>query len=96
MSQTAPSWGCMTIKKEKMMLGIDQQQESIKGLLRWVADNANGKLSIFKRAFDQTDKSKANRIKAKCLDCCSCMVDEVKHCEAYACPLWQIRPYQTK
>jgi len=41
-------------------------------------------------------KSKADAIKAKCLDC-SCFVrTEVTACEMITCPLWQVRPYQEK
>lgn len=35
-------------------------------------------------------------IKAKCLDCSCFSKEEVTLCEAYTCPLWEIRPYQRK
>lgn len=30
-------------------------------------------------------------IRAKCLDCCCCQVNEVKLCTAIRCPLWPFR-----
>lgn len=40
--------------------------------------------------------SKANAVKAKCLDCTCDQRDEIKNCKAYSCPLWKVRPYQGK
>ena len=41
-------------------------------------------------------KSKADGIKAKCLDCCCWSVDEVRHCPSQMCSLWKYRPYKPK
>lgn len=41
-------------------------------------------------------KSKADRIKAKCLDCCCYQRDEVRQCGRRFCPLWAIRPFRGK
>ena len=40
--------------------------------------------------------SKANAVKAKCLDCTCDQRDEIRNCEAFTCPLWSVRPYQSK
>lgn len=50
--------------------------------------------NTFIKAYDE--KSKANAIKAKCQDCCCFVRDEITKCEAYTCPLWEVRPYQGK
>jgi hypothetical protein len=41
------------------------------------------------------DAHRAAMVKAKCLDCCCYQRLEVRACNATACPLWSIRPYQT-
>lgn len=38
--------------------------------------------------------SRANAIKAKCLECCLNVRDEVSLCKVYTCPLYEVRPYQ--
>lgn len=38
--------------------------------------------------------SKANAIKAKCLDCSANQREEVTKCPVKTCPLWYVRPYQ--
>lgn len=48
---------------------------------------------IYQRAFNG---SKANAIKAKCLDCTLNQRDEIKNCTVKLCPLWNVRPYQAK
>lgn len=40
--------------------------------------------------------SKANAVKAKCLDCTLNNRDEIKFCAVQTCPLWSVRPYQVK
>ena len=40
--------------------------------------------------------SKASAVKAKCLDCTCDQRDEIRNCEAVTCPLWSVRPYQSK
>ena len=39
---------------------------------------------------------RAAAVKAKCLDCVCNVRAEIKNCTAYACPLWEVRPYQSK
>ncbi len=39
-------------------------------------------------------KSKANALKAKCLDCCCWMRPEITRCTVSDCPPWLYRPYQ--
>lgn len=46
--------------------------------------------------FEKAKKSKANAIKAKCLDCCCFQRVEVRNCTAVDCPLHPHRPYQGK
>lgn len=50
---------------------------------------------LFERIY-RGSKSKAERIKAKCLDCCGYQRLEVANCTATVCPLWPIRPYRPK
>lgn len=38
------------------------------------------------------ENSRANAIKAKCLDCCCYVRDEVEHCTVVLCPLHAYRP----
>lgn len=40
--------------------------------------------------------SKANAVKAKCLDCTCDQREEIRDCRAFTCPLWKVRPYQVK
>lgn len=40
--------------------------------------------------------SKARAIVAKCLECCCNDRDEVRNCQVYTCPLYEVRPYQRK
>lgn len=49
--------------------------------------------NVFRKAYSG---SKANAIKAKCLDCTCNHREEIKNCEAFTCPLWNVRPYRTK
>jgi hypothetical protein len=46
--------------------------------------------------FGNAQKSRALAVKLKCLDCCCYQREEVRHCRAVTCPLWGIRPFQTK
>jgi len=39
-------------------------------------------------------KSRAAGVKAKCLQCCNYVRDEITNCQVYRCPLWDYRPYQ--
>lgn len=34
-------------------------------------------------------------VKLKCLDCCNYDKVEIRECEAYSCPLWLFKPYNT-
>lgn len=46
----------------------------------------------FIKAYNST--SKANAIKAKCLDCTCFQKIEITECATYTCPLWEHRPYK--
>ena len=41
-------------------------------------------------------KSRADAIKAKCIDCCCWQRDEITNCPVEVCPLWKYRPYRPK
>jgi hypothetical protein len=38
--------------------------------------------------------SKAQAVKAKCLDCACWQTKEITECRSVTCPLWRVRPYQ--
>jgi len=50
-------------------------------------------VGILKRAYKG---HKISAIKAKCLDCCNFDRISVRECRAERCPLWAVRPYQSK
>ena len=52
------------------------------------------RLRLFLRVFAK-QASKAEAIKAKCLDCGDLTVGGARHCTATGCPLWNYRPFQT-
>ena len=68
-----------------------QQEKTLAGVKR----AAPSKLRVFLRAY-AGEASKAQAIKAKCLDCSNLVVDEVRNCPATGCPLHAYRPYQKK
>lgn len=39
-------------------------------------------------------RSKANAVKAKCLECTCNQREEIKRCNIFTCPLYEVRPYQ--
>jgi hypothetical protein len=49
--------------------------------------------SVYEKAYCG---SKANAVKAKCLDCCLNNREEIRFCTVETCPLWAVRPYQLK
>ena len=50
---------------------------------------------LFLRVYNGT-KSRKDRERVKCLECCNLSVTEAKRCEAWSCPLWQNKPYNEK
>jgi hypothetical protein len=50
------------------------------------------KKGIIKKAY--SGKARAMAVKAKCLDCCGFVQEEISNCETFTCPLWDYRPYQ--
>lgn len=50
-------------------------------------------VSAYKKAYAG---SKAAAVKAKCLDCTGDQRLEVKNCDSVTCPLWSVRPFQTR
>lgn len=61
-------------------------------VLRQVERLAPSKTNVFRRSFEGLSLRKA--ITAKCLDCSGLITAEIRGCEAYGCPLWNVRPYQ--
>jgi hypothetical protein len=57
----------------------------------YVQSIPDAKRGIFLKALSG---SRANAIKAKCLDCCCFQQIEVAHCATVTCPLHKFRPYQ--
>jgi hypothetical protein len=51
-------------------------------------------LGRFKKAY--AGKSLRAAVNGMCLDCTCCQKEEVKHCPATQCSLWEYRPYQVK
>ena len=49
-------------------------------------------INVFKKAYG--GNSLAAAVKAKCLDCCCWVREEVTKCRSEACPLWRVRPFQ--
>lgn len=49
--------------------------------------------SVYKKAYSG---SKANAVKAKCLECVCNSRELVRSCDIVECPLWTVRPYQNK
>lgn len=64
------------------------RENKLKEYLERVPASCQG---IYKKAYGG---SKANAVKAKCLDCTCNQRDEVRNCTAVTCPLWIVRPYQ--
>ena len=48
---------------------------------------------MYKKAFLG---SKATAIKAKCLECSCNQREEIRLCDIYTCPLYEVRPYQLR
>lgn len=51
---------------------------------------------LLARATNVENKSKADAIKAFCLQCVDYRYKRVRDCGAKQCPLYQVRPYQVK
>jgi hypothetical protein len=62
-------------------------------LLQSIAEHNKLYLGVFEKAFSGT--SRANAIKAKCLDCCCFQRAEITNCAVPNCPLYDYRPYQS-
>ena len=52
--------------------------------------------SLFHRVKEMKTKSKADAIKAKCLECVNFRYKRITECTAPQCPLYEVRPYQKK
>lgn len=51
---------------------------------------------LFQRVKDMRSKSKAEAIKAMCLECVGFKFKRVTECTSPKCPLFHVRPYQKK
>ena len=78
-------------KKEKIDKFISQNP---KGHGSFVKSLDSKTRNVFVDAY-QT-KSLRKSVNAKCIDCCGFIKSEIALCEAYTCPLWEVRPYQAK
>ena len=90
----------LTQNKEK---ADKTKQENLVKIAAFIKKNDKGRGSFIKSLADgfqftfvkaYTQKSRANAIKAKCIDCACFQRLEITNCTAYTCPLWEIRPYQ--
>jgi hypothetical protein len=63
-------------------------------ILGRVRTHCPGEIRQFESAYK--DKSRKDVIAAKCLDCTGYEQEEVRHCPCSECPLWGLRPYQSK
>lgn len=94
--------GLKGVTKEHM---LQKKIENDKKILDFINENSirgnylklvpRSSQAIFHRAYTGS-KSKADSIKAKCLDCSQFDRDEIKKCPVVTCPLWNIRPFQGK
>jgi len=51
---------------------------------------------LYQGIFEKAKNSKANAIKAKCLDCCQFFKPLITDCSVMSCPIRPHRPYQSK
>ena len=51
---------------------------------------------MYRGIFEKAPKSRANAIKAMCLQCVGYVRKDVTDCACKTCPLWGWRPYQEK
>ena len=65
-------------------------------MMRQVSEDAPSKAGVFRRVYSPTGATPRQAIKAKCLECCWMDVAGIRECTGTACPLWGLRPYQTK
>lgn len=63
--------------------------------LEAVHEDAPSKELLFRRVYDGKASPRLV-IKAMCLECCWMDETAIRECEATACPLWNLRPYQIK
>ena len=63
-------------------------------MLQQVSTDAPGKLGLFSRVY-AGKASPRLAIKAQCVHCCWMDVAAIRECTDTACPLWNLRPYQT-
>ena len=61
-------------------------------ILDQVRTHCPGKVGHFVEAYK--GKSRKSAIAAHCIQCAGYEQEEVRHCPATECPLWEYRPYQ--
>ena len=73
---------------------------NIEGLKEYKRKVANGEIEIKRRTptevWEENPTSLRKAINAYCYDCSGFNINEVRLCPVKKCPLWKIRPYQTK
>jgi hypothetical protein len=60
-------------------------------MLKQVSEDFPSKLNHFRKAYGNSLRS---AVTAKCVECCWGDTKAIRECTAYACPLWNQRPYQ--
>jgi len=74
---------------QRSILTAEQERE-----LEYVQANFPSKRALLERTY--TGESKADAIKANCLECSGWSSKEVKLCPVSWCALWKHRPFQTR
>ena len=80
------------ISEDRLKVKVDTLTPKQQHLINEVIPSSQRRL--FADAYE--GKSNVKAIKAKCLDCCHSSKEDVALCKVEICPLWKIRPYQTK
>jgi hypothetical protein len=71
-------------------------EQAVAESLQWIAKEAPSRLELFERVFSPSNRSRAEAVKAKCLECGDLTDKEVRECTCYACPLYHFRPFKLR
>jgi hypothetical protein len=63
--------------------------------LKAISEDAPSKAKLFERVY-RGAASPRSAIKAQCLECLGFNTDDIRHCTAPACPLFNYRPFQKR
>ena len=64
-------------------------------MIKAVSEDAPSKIGLFRRVYSPKATPRL-AIKTKCLECCWMDMATIRECTATECPLWSLRPYQSK